>query len=103
MPTRLAFAAVVSLASLFLAYVELHTDDTGVECAFLCAIVFSLAFWRPRRPAALAALSLVIPAADLLHSPAPPLASLAPVAAFVCAVSLAAAFSGSYLRRAIHA
>lgn len=83
-------------ATLFLARFELHTDDTGVEVAFLLAITFILGLLHPRRAWQWALMvGPAIPAADLLTGKSAP-AALLPI---VIAIGLVGAYAGALLRK----
>ena len=94
-------------AGAFLAYFELHTDDTGLEVFFILAITFLLGCWHPRHAWQWALLAgPCAPAADWLqpffgkaqHSIE---GSLFGVAAVVILIGLAGSYAGVLLRRGI--
>ena len=85
----------------FLIRYELHTDDTGIEVAFLLALTFMLGALHPARPWVWALIvGLAVPAADLLFGPAQPITRLLPVAAFTTAVAFAGTLVGALAGRA---
>lgn len=91
-------------AGVFLGRFELHTDDTGVEVAFLLLATFILGCWQPRHAWQWAILvGLWIPAAELVFRRPPVNASSLLVAGFVLAVGLAGSYLGVLVRRAIAA
>jgi len=84
-------------ATLFLARFELHTDDTGVEVAFLLAITFILGLLHPRRAWQWALMvGPALPIADLITgTPAPKGLVLV-----LIAIGLVGAYAGALLRKA---
>jgi hypothetical protein len=93
----------------FLAYFELHTDDTGIEVFLILLLTFVLGCWHPRNAWQWALLvGPCAPAADLfqtmrgkavteIHSPG----GLATVAAVVILIGLAGSYAGALLRKGI--
>jgi hypothetical protein len=91
-------------AGAFLGRFELHTDDTGVEVAFLLLATFILGCWHPRHAWQWAILmGIWIPAAELVFRKPPVNASSLAVAGFVLAVGLAGSYLGLLARKAIAA
>jgi hypothetical protein len=85
----------------FLARLELHSDDTGVEVFFILLSTFLLGCWHPVRAWQWALLvGLAVPAADWIgRTPRPGIDFAVP--AFVIAVGLAGSYAGVFVRRAI--
>ena len=94
----LAAYACALAAGLFLGHYELHTDDTGVEVAFILVFSFALGFWQPRRAWLFSLLGLCIPCAQLGWGHAT-FKTAVPIALIVTALSTLGAFSGSAARR----
>ena len=91
-------------AGVFLGRFELHTDDAGVEVAFLLFFTFLLGCWHPRNAWQWALLvGLWIPAAELVFSRSPLNASSAAVACFVLAIGLGGSYLGVLARKALAA
>ncbi|HUI81820.1 MAG TPA: hypothetical protein VLY24_28050 [Bryobacteraceae bacterium] len=92
-----------ALAMAFLARLELHTDDAGIEvfCILLSTLV--LGCWHPSRAWQWALLiGLTVPAASWIwRTPRPTLDFTVP--AFVIAVGLVGSYAGVFLRRLISA
>ena len=88
-------------AVLFLGRFELHTDDTGVEVAFLLAITFILGVLHPRHAWQWALLvGPCIPLAQVLFGQ-PQGSGTWLLLAVVVALGLAGSYAGAGLRRAI--
>jgi hypothetical protein len=94
---------------LFLAYFELHTDDTGVEVFFILLCTFTLGCWHPRHawqwgllvgpwaPAAdLWQLNFGTVKPDLSHAPALPL-----LACVIIAIGMVGSYAGALLRKGV--
>src|SRR5579872_2189045 len=88
-------------AVLFLGRFELHTDDTGVEVAFLLAITFILGVLHPRHAWQWALLvGPCIPLAQVLFGQSQGSGTWL-LLAVVVALGLAGSYAGAGLRRAI--
>jgi hypothetical protein len=88
-----------AIAITFLARLELHTDDTGVEVFFILLSTFLLGCWHPARAWQWALLiGLSVPAAGWIwRTPRPTIDFTVP--AFVVAVGLAGSYAGVLIRR----
>src|SRR5690242_17541367 len=91
-------------AVLFLGRFELHTDDTGVEVAFLLAITFILGTLHPRHAWQWGLLvGPCIPAAQVLFGGARISSGLALLLAVVVAIGMAGAYAGALLGKGLRA
>ena len=95
-------------AAAFLAWFELHTDDTGLEVIYILAVTFALGCWRPRNAWQWALLvGPWAPAADILRAilggptGIPIHGGLASVAIAVVVVGLIGSYAGALLRKGI--
>jgi hypothetical protein len=90
-------------AGAFLAYYELHSDDTGLEVLLILAFTFILGCWHPRHAWQWALLvGPWAPAADLFGKAQHSLhGSLASVAAVVVVIGLVGSYLGALLRKGI--
>ena len=85
------------MAALFLARFELHSDDTGVEVAFVLLFTFALGFWQPRYAWLFSFIGLGIPLAELGWGGLS-IKKAALISLFVMAVSIAGTVSGVLAR-----
>ena len=94
-------------AGAFLAYYELHSDDTGLEVLLILLFTFLLGCWHPRHAWQWALLvGLWAPAVDLFPTlfgkPQQAIhGSLLSVAAVIVLVGLAGSYAGALLRKGI--
>ena len=88
-----------ALAIAFVARLELHSDDTGVEVFFILVTTLILGFWHPARAWQWALLvGITVPAAGWIwRTPRPAIDLLVP--AFVIGVGLGGSYTGVLLRR----
>ena len=87
-------------AALFLGRFELHTDDTGVEVAFVLLFTFILGFWQPKYAWLFAFIGLSIPAAELGWGQ-PGLKKAALIALVVMTISITGTVCGVFARRLV--
>ena len=86
-------------AALFLGRFELHTDDTGVEVAFILLFTFILGCWQPKRAWLTPLLGLSIPIAQLIGGHPAPIMTLALITTVVLIVGAAGSLAGAWARR----
>jgi hypothetical protein len=92
-----------SLAIAFLARLELHSDDTGIEVFCILLSTLILGFCHPARAWQWALLiGLAVPAAGWIWRTPKPVIDLT-VPAFVMAVGLLGSYAGVFVRRVISA
>lgn len=98
----LAAWALCAAGAAFLMHYELHTDDTGVEVAFLLVITLVLGFLHPGRPWIWGLIEgLAIPAAELLFGRSQSGLRLLPIGAVTTAIALAGSYIGALAGRAL--
>ena len=97
MQTLAAFACALA-AVLFLGRFELHSDDTGVEVAFVLLFTFILGYWQPKRAWIFSLIGLSIPLAELVWG-APSLKKAALIGLFVMVISVTGSVTGVLARR----
>jgi hypothetical protein len=99
MRTIAAWIACLAGAA-FLMHYELHTDDTGVEVAFLFALALMLGVLHPRRPWQWGILlGLCIPLSDLLFGNRIP--GLVLIGLVTTGIALAGSYAGAFAVRAL--
>ena len=94
----IAAALFAIAAAIFLGRFELHTDDTGVEVAFILLFTFVLGFWQPKHAWLFSLIGLSIPAAELFWGE-PPVKKVALVGLVVMLISITGSVSGAIARR----
>ena len=87
-------------AAIFLGRFELHSDDTGVEVAFLLLFTFILGFWQPKYAWLYSFIGLGIPVAELAWGQ-PPLKKAALIGLFVMVISITGTVCGVLARRLV--
>ena len=99
MRTIAAWALCIA-GSAFLMHYELHTDDTGVEVAFLFALALILGVLHPRRAWQWGLLlGLSIPGADLLFGSRTP--GLVLIGLVTTGIAMAGSYLGAFAGRAL--
>lgn len=97
MQTLAAFAFAIACA-LFLGRYELHTDDTGVEVAFVLLFTFILGYWQPKRSWLCLLIGLSIPLAEIGWGTISPKKAVE-IGAVVMVISIAGSIGGVLARR----
>ena len=97
MQTLAAFACALA-AVLFLGRFELHSDDTGVEVAFVLLFTFILGYWQPKFAWIFSLIGLSIPLAEVVWG-APPMKKAALIGLFVMVISITGSVTGVVARR----
>ena len=85
------------MAAFVLARFELHSDDTGVEVAFVFLFTFALGFWQPKHAKLFSFIGLGIPLAEVGWGGLS-IKKAAMILLFVMVVSVAGTVSGMLVR-----